>query len=589
MAASRTTSSVIKRHGIEFTESYAGQYNDLNIELGCYRDQIGFPSGQPKELHFKNAFRLMWPEFQWNDWMELMCWAWCNYRLIVVMGHTRASKSYGCSFFTLLDYLAAPQSTATTLTTTKFDALKTRMWGDMMRAIETARQRETIAAVFKVTSTQNEMTMKLRGTPADDKFMIQGVATDSADKSAGKIRGQHADRRRIIVDEAQDVAPAIFMAFLNAMSAPDFKGALLTNPVEKISEFGDWAKPKGGYTAIHDTDLFWETDKPDGICLHLDGLQSPNIKAGKTIFPFLLTQEYVDSIRQSKGEDSLEWWMYVRGFFPPDGLVARIWSSGTIEKASRSEVFDYKTTGWASLDPAFEGDECVFIWGDMGTLRNGRSCACARGSLSIKVKVSPGSEEKDFQIARECIRLCKERDIEPENFIMDMTGNGRGVFAIMRNEWKPLPGRGQVQGIYYGGEATDRPLRMDDPLPASDQVKYFVAELWFRASYMARDGMLCGLASLDAKTVDDLNSRRYTIKQTGDKKLMVAETKAELKKRIGRSPDYGDALVGVAELMVRKGLIGAIAGTGQARSWDQIRARAKKAQKRYEGEFAHHG
>lgn len=560
--------------------------NDLNVELAVYRAPHEFPAAEKPEVHFRRAFKIMWPKFQWNDWMELMCWAWCNYRIIGVMGHTRASKSYGMSFFTLLDYLADMKSTATTLTTTKFDALKTRMWGDMMRAVETSVQRSAIESLFKITSTQNEMTFKLKGERSDDKFMIQGVATDSADKSAGKIRGQHADRRRIIVDEAQDVAPAIFMAFLNAMSARDFKGALLTNPVERISEFGDWVKPKNGWGSIHDSDLHWETDKPGGICLHLDGLQSPNIKAGKTIFPFMLTQEYVDSIKASKGEDSLEWWMYVRGFFPPDGLVAKIWPSATIEKARRSEPFDFKPTPFGTLDPAFDADNCVVHFGDIGTLRDGKPCGCFRETIVVKVKVSAGEPEKDFQIARECIRLCKERGVQPEDFIMDMTGNGRGVYAIMRNEWHPMPGRGQVQGIYYGGEATDRPLRMDDPLPACDQVRYFVAELWFRASYMARDGMICGLCNCDSRTIEDLDARRYTVRQITDKKLMVAETKDEMKKRIGRSPDFGDAAVGLAELMIRKGLIAGSPVAKKSRGWDQIRERAKKAQQRFIKEFS---
>ncbi len=575
----------IEKYGIKFPEGA----NALNVELACYRDPVAFPTGQKKEFHFKNAFKIMWPTFKWNDWMELMCWAWCNYRLIVVMGHTRGSKSYGFSFFCLLDYLAAPGYTATTLTTTKFDALKTRMWGDMMRAIETSKLKDVLQETFKTTSTQNEMTLKMRGTPADDKFMIQGVATDSADKSAGKIRGQHADRRRIIVDEAQDVASAIFMAFLNAMSAPDFKGALLTNPVEKLSEFGEWAKPKNGWGSIHDSDLWWETDKPGGVCIHLDGLQSPNIKAGKTIFPFMLTQDYVDAIRQSKGEDSLEWWMYIRGFFPPDGLVAKIWPSGTIEKARRNENFDFKPTPCASLDAAFDSDDCVLTFANIGTLRNGKACGCAKESVVLKTKVGPDFPEKDYQIARQCIALCKEREIEPEDFIMDITGNARGVYAIMRNEWKPRPGKGQVQGIYYGGEATDRPLRLDDRLPANEHVKYFVSELWFRASYLAREGMLCGLDNLNTKAMDDLNARRYTIKQTGDKKLMVAETKEELKKRIGRSPDFGDSYVQLGELMVRKGLLGGVSPVAASHGWDQIRARAKKAQTRYLKEFSHSG
>lgn len=560
------------------------QVNDLSIELACYRDPKTYQTGFKPEYHFRQAFKQMWPNFKWNDWMELMNWAWCTYRETGVMGHTRGSKTYGFSHFALLDYLAAPSITATTLTTTKFDALKSRMWGDLMRAYESCKiGSEAMDQIFKVTNSSNELKVMQRDARSEEKFMIQGVATDSGDKSAGKIRGQHADRRRIIVDEAQDVADAIFLAFDNASSSQDFKGALLTNPVEKISKFGDRVKPKNGWGSIHDTDLFWETDR--GICVHLDGLQSPNMKAGRTVFPFLLTPEYVESIRSSNGEESLEWWMYIRGFFPPDGLVSRIWSSATIQLAEAGIDFDFTPEPCASLDAAFESDDCVFVLAKLGQRRGGKWCMCGKSSQVIKTKIGPDFPEKDYQIARECVQLCKDNGVKPENFIMDITGNARGVFAIMKMEWSPL-----IQGIYYGGAATERPLRLDDTLTAAEQVLFFVTELWFRASYLAREGMLCGISNLDKKTTEDLNSRRYTIKQVGERKLMVAESKIELKKRISRSCDHGDAYCQLGELMVRKGLLASIPLQGASRGWENMRRRAVKSSTRYseKKEFSYH-
>src|SRR4029079_13429827 len=116
----------------------------------------------------------------------------------------------------------------------------------------------------------------------------------------------------------------------------------------------------------------------------------------------------------------------------------------------------------------------------------------------------------------------------------------------------------KVQGIYYGGEGTDSPLRPDDVKPAKKQVKYFVSELWFRAAYLAQAGLLVGLQNCDPKTETDLSARRYTIKQYGDRKLMIAETKEDMKKRLGRSPDFGDSYVQFGELMARQGMLTAV-------------------------------
>lgn len=567
---------MVKKYGITFGRADDPTWNPLAIELLCYRERL--KTGHPREFHFRNAFNMVWPKFQWNEWCELMLWAFCNFRIISVIGHTRASKSYFFAYMVLLDYLGGAPMTATTLTTTKFDALKMRMWGDMMRAIEAIENdviRTMIANVFKITNTTNEMKFaSASANHADDKFNIQGVATDSADKSAGKIRGQHADRRKIVVDEAQDVAPAIYIAFANAISAPDFVGALLSNPVEKLSEFGKWCEPENGWGSIHDTDLFWRT-KMGGICLHFDGLQSPNIKAGRTVFPYLLTQDYVDTIRKQFGEDSLEWWMYIRGFFPPDGTVARVWPSGTIAKATPDCVFDFDPVPWGSLDPAYEHDDPVLTLGVMGRLRDGPHAALCQKQHRIKLSES-SIKTKDRQLADETMRLCKQHGVAPENFICDTTGNGRSVYALLFESWSP-----KIQKVEYGGAATERPLRLNDPKPANEQVKYFVAELWFRAAFMAAHGMICGLGNLNPKCIDDLTARRYTIKQDGERKVMVIESKDEMKKRMGRSPDYGDSLVQVGELMARKGMLGEIVTLPQSKRWEAQKKLAKKASKRY--------
>lgn len=576
-SVAKTTKLTFDRYGMEWDRR---KTNDLNLELACYRDPTKYPSGKPREFHFKQAFRMVWPTFEWNEWCELQTWAYCNFRCVPVIGHTRASKTYFTGHFAVLDYMAASPLTATTLTTTKFDALKTRLWGDMLRAIENMQPevRKGFLEIYRITNTSNELklTMADKNILGTDKFMIQGVATDSADTSAGKIRGQHADRRRIMGDEAQDIAAAIYMAIMNASSAVDFLAILLSNPVEKESEFAKWCEPKAGWGSISDTDLFWPTKMLDGMCLHFDGLQSPNIKAGKTVFPFLLDKPYVDSIRTGMGEDSLEWWMYIRGFFPPDGIVARIWPSSAIEKAKKHVEFDFEPEPCAALDPAFDSDDCVIHFGEIGRVAGDKQCCRVKETHRLKTKVGPNELPKDYQIARQVKELCTARRVKPENFIQDETGNARGVLAILRVEWSP-----KVQGIYYGGEATKRPLRIDDVKPANEQVKYFVSELWFRASYLAQAGYLTGLQNCDPKTVEDLAARRYTIRQFGDVKLMVAEPKEEMKKRIGRSPDYGDAACQFAELMARQGMLQGVGTAAPKKLWAASRNLARRAALRY--------
>lgn len=570
-----TKSKLITLYGYEWPP----EANSLNIELSCYSRPEDFKTGHSPEFHFRNAFRVCWPEsvFAWSNWMELMTFAWCNYNVISVMGHASAGKTFAHAHFALLDYLAAPQSTGTFLVTTKFEMLKVRLFGDMMIAIQNSRVKDAINATFKTTSSTNEMKFLLRGDIADQKFLIKGVALDRGDENASKLRGYHPPRHRIIADEAQDMSEGIYMAMTNGLAAGNFKGVLLTNPAEKQSTYAEWSKPEGGWGSIDDSTLWWESSR--GVTLRLDGRQSQNVVARKTINPWMMSWEFYSGL----SPDTPEFYMFGLGTFPPDGMVSKIWPSNTLDLAKRNEAFDFGATPCAALDPAFDSDDCFFIEAVIGRLRNGRPCCCAKKSIIIDAKVGPGYPEKDFQIARECIRLCRERGIAPENFVIDMTGNARGVYAIMREEWGP------IEGVYYGGEATDRPLRLDDALGAKEQVKLFVTELWFRASYLARDGMLCGVGNLDPKVLVDLDTRRYK-KKTSEDKLMQAESKKELKARIGRSCDGGDAFCQLGELMVRKGLLGPRLG-GQMRgsNWGKMREKQKRLQKRFVEEFSHGG
>ncbi len=219
----------------------------------------------------------------------------------------------------------------------------------------------------------------------------------------------------------------------------------------------------------------------------------------------------------------------------------------------------------------------------MGRLRNGNPCIRATSQHKILTKEGPEHPLKDRQITDQVKALCIQHRVPPENYIQDTTGNGRSVYALLSEGWSP-----KIHKLEYGGSATDRPLRLNDPKPANEQVKYFVSELWFRASYLAADGMICGLANCDSKTIDDLSSRRYTIKQDGERKSMIVEPKEEMKKRLGRSCDYGDSFCQFGELMVRKGLLEGV-GSAPKKLWQSARKLAIKASSRFSEtrEFAH--
>ncbi len=543
------------------------------LELKCYREDVTpDQGGLGAEQHFKNAFRMYWPNYEWSDWVEMLIQAWCSYKWISVIGHRRASKTFTSAHIAWLDYCANPNETLTSLSTVTFEGLKLRMWSDLLRASETAAVKQPIT----IRSSTNELKAypTAASREAAEKFMIHGLAVQNTQDAAGRIKGGHAPRRRLFLDEAEDMADTIFDSMGNPMSAPDAKCVMLANPVEKISRFGDECEPVNGWSSVSDTDLFWLT-KNGGICLHFDGLQSPNMKQNTKIFTGILTKEDVEHTREKKGEDSVEWWSQIRGWFPPDGMVSRIFPSQVIEKARPPIVFDFATEPCATLDPAFEQDDCALHFGVKGKLRDQRIAISGTDSHTFKYKASDPNP-KDHQIAYWVRDSCKARGVKPKNFIMDRSGGGRGVFAILQKEWNQ-----EVQGIDYGGSATERALTADNDDKCKDIYFKFVTELWFRARICCEEGILGGLGQLNKLTVDDLFSRRYSLKKETDGTKQVAETKDEMKKRLGRSPDNGDAFTQFGELLIREGHGPGRATKGVAGSqWSHARRRAVNASRR---------
>lgn len=547
----------------------------VSVELTCYREAHGgggWEGNLGAEEHFKRAWRLMWPKYEWSEWVELLVHAWCGYKWIMVLGHQRASKSFTMAHACFLDYCADPENTLASLGTVTFDGLKLRMWSDLQRAAETA----AVKFPFTYRATTNELRIypaEAQGEAAQ-KFQIHGMAMNNSRDAEGRVRGGHAPRRTLFLDEAENISDPIYEAMINPMSAPFARCVMLCNPMERVSKFGQWCEPRGGWSEVTPASLMWEGKATGSIVVHLDGLQSPNVRAGRVQWTGLLTPANVDEVLTKYGENSVQWWSLIRGWFPPDGLVCRCFPSATIEKARPAIGFDFRPGRCASLDPAFEHDQCVLHLAELGAVRRGERRLAVSGleSFEFKLRIGPEYEPKDYQIAHEVMRLCAAHGVRPEHFIMDRTGGGRGVFAILQKEWSR-----DVQGVDYGGKATARTLRGDDDRKCEDLYRFFVTELWMRAAEYCAEGLIGGLDRLHPNTLVDLNSRRYELKQGTNGMLVVVETKVEVKKRLGRSPDHGDAFVQFGELLERLGTRPGekLALPGGTR-WSAMRAKARE-------------
>jgi len=193
------------------------------------------------------------------------------------------------------------------------------------------------------------------------------------------------------------------------------------------------------------------------------------------------------------------------------------------------------------------------------------------------------AEPKDYQAAKQIMEICTKLSVHPSDFAMDTTGNARGLQAILQMNWSR-----EIQSVNFGGKPTQRPLNEGESITCEDRFAYFVDELWFRAAEWGRHGRVGGLSKLPIETHRDLAARIYSLKN-GKQRL---EKKEDMKRRIGRSPDYGDALVLFGEIMARKRLFPRTAQVqGQQKSykspWEASKDRARRAARVYSEDNAY--
>jgi hypothetical protein len=592
---------------------------DLEIELICYRDNHGTrKGGMGREKHFRNAVAILWPDLKWNHWLNDAVAAWCNFEVIGLTGGAAAGKTFSAALCSLVDWLSSPMDTTVILTSTTVPALRKRVWGDVKKLWN---------AVPGLPGNLVDSSNRLEAYKGNDRSAMFGIAVKdgSVEKAVGNIQGVHNQRVIVVIDEMPQTPKAIVTAASNLSKGTKFfRFVGIGNAVSRFDQHGRMCEPIGGWSTVNECMPYWLTK--GGICLHFDGLQSPNIvesepmpvellyaswsghrrrsefaakrkrltemnadsadfdalneadqksvqsapapedlhqqimanadpveiekvyvrAIGKPVeHPYLTTANQVSDEEQRTSRDSVEWWMYVRGFWPPDGILKTVFTQTIIAKLPESTLWREEQELVAGLDPAFGGgDRCVLSFGKIGVfLGNGLPGLFCMDSIEIRPKVS-SSEPVHFQIAQRVIEECKRRNVRPDCFAMDSTGEGGGLADIITKTW-PSP---KIHRVEFGGSASDMVISRYDNRKAKLIYSNRVTELWFTARQFAMNLQICGL---DDDTAIELVSREYKLVN----KTYTVESKTDMKARTGRSPDLADSFAVLCWLMRLRGIL----------------------------------
>lgn len=472
----------------------------------------------------KKAAKLLWPTMIQNSQTDRIWNALDKYPFLCIMGHGSASKSYTAAAWMLLDWWHDSHNTAVIITSDTVSSMSRRIWSDVKALLHSTR--------IPMPGILIDSRHIIKSSPTDDKNAIAGIAAES-DDAESKIQGVHTKRIRVVIDEADNrLSGSVWKAISNLETSGELRVVALANPADITGNFGRNCEPKDGWSSVNsEVDKEW-TSKTGAHVLRLDGLDSPNIVSGRDDFPFLLTNKGLNGIREKKGEDSPEWWTYVRAWFPPEGSSGVIFNKEITDRSQGIEPIWYADkVPIAACDPAFEGGAaCVLGLGYTGRPAGNPRQHIVQGVRWIEIKRSDTSVPITLDFARQIKTLCLNHGVKPSHFICDGTGNALGLTDQLKIIWS-----GDIVVQMFGGNPTELKITQEDTVTCVDRYDRFVSELW----YSAREWMKAGLVYLPKPPDDlifELQARTYEMRRG---KIRV-ETKDEMKDRGLKSPDYGD-------------------------------------------------
>ena len=296
------------------------------------------------------------------------------------------------------------------------------------------------------------------------------------------MQGVHAPNVLLIADEASGVPEPIFEAAVGSMSGENATTILASNPVRTSGFFFD---------THHKLKSMWKT-------YHISAEDSPRV-----------TDDFCRDVAARYGEDSGAYRVRVLGEFP---------------KSDEDTVIPYEVVHSAVERDLVVPRNPAYVWGlDVARFGDDKSVLLQRSAFSVDW----AREYKSLDLMQLVGRVKHEYDIllptdQPREILVDSIGLGAGVVDRLRELGLP------ARGINVGESAAMK-----------DAYLNLRAELWFEAKEWLEQRSCKIQAGLD-ELCRELVMPKYTFTSSG---RVQVESKADMKKRGHKSPNYADAFV----------------------------------------------
>jgi len=355
-------------------------------------------------------------------------------------------------------------------------------------------------------------TLRVRMDPdKGDAWAAWGITAKvvAGETSNTSVQGLHAARLLILCDEMPGIPQPIVTALENTA----------TDPGNIIAAFGN---------PDNDTDSLAKFGRKAGVLpIRISGLDHPNVVTGRTLVPGAVSRASIVKRAEDYGVESPLYGSRVQGIAPAqatDALIHRAWCDAAIDRGA----------AWLAAD-ALKG--LPYAYGvDPSNSDGGDDAAIARfhGPLCVSVVAKPCPNAN--VLGMEVLFQAQADHVMPDAIGVDSIGVGAGTV----NEMRRLLKTGTPMALNGGASPQHRATKGEDGTGWSSDANQFV-NLRTQMHWQLREDLRKGYIGLprDPALLEELVMAKYMVR--GGK--VVLESKDDIKKRLGRSPNRADAVV----------------------------------------------
>lgn len=320
------------------------------------------------------------------------------------------------------------------------------------------------------------------------QWYAAGIASDDETQFQGfHAEGEHGELL-VVIDEASGCANYVFDAIRGYLTRPKSYLLLLGNPNRADGGFAEIFKRQSESWARHEISAF---DVPAHI----------------------MDPGWIEEMRETYGESSLQWQVRVLGKFPQKGADLQLFPLWLLEEAATKEPTDKGTH--MGVDVARSGAD------------NTVACLVRDGEL---VESMHWQSADTTVTTEQVVRLARSWNVPAGNVHIEVDGIGGAVVDRAREAGL------ECDAVQSGGS----PLGDWRDLCGDIRFANRKSELYFAL----RQGLMKGRINVPSKFKlywKDLE--KINVEPDVEKGLFKLEPKKKLRARTGSSPDFGDALM----------------------------------------------